>query len=182
MAITIIGNVGNVGYAIPMVSAVPTDVNLAYMLAWNPAAQALDYVAYTGNALGDFGVTRDLAVTRNLTVGGNSVLGDAVTDTVSIPGILTTTSAAPAVIPNVTGSLSTTGSLISTSGGSSALTGTQLSFTGTKVLGVRQTGWANLTGTPLKTTFATGSITLPQLAGIVMALQTDLTTHGIIGA
>jgi len=181
MAITIVGNVGNVGYAIPMVSAVPVDVNASYMLAWNPTLQALDYVAYTGNVLGDFGVTRDLAVTRNLTVGGNSTLGDAITDTVSVAGVLTTPSAAPAVIPNVSGNLSATGTLTSTSGGTAVLSGTQLTFAATKVLGVRQTGWTAMTGTPQKSTAATSTVTLAQLAGIVMALQADLITHGIIG-
>jgi hypothetical protein len=53
---------------------------------------------------------------------------------------------------------------------------------GTKVVGARDTGWTAMTGTPDESTsYATGTITLPQLAGRVMALQTALTTHGLIG-
>lgn len=51
-----------------------------------------------------------------------------------------------------------------------------------KVVGARDTGWTAMTGTPDKSTsYATGSVTLAQLAGRVMALQTALTTHGLIG-
>jgi hypothetical protein len=43
-----------------------------------------------------------------------------------------------------------------------------------------------MTGTPQRGTFATGSITLAQLAGVVMALQQDLGItaggHGLIDA
>lgn len=54
---------------------------------------------------------------------------------------------------------------------------------GTQVVGPRDTGWTAMTGTPDESTsYATGSVTLPQLAGRVMALQTALTTHGLIGA
>jgi hypothetical protein len=53
---------------------------------------------------------------------------------------------------------------------------------GTQVVGARDTGWTAMTGTPDKSTsYATGSVTLAQLAGRVMALQTALTTHGLIG-
>lgn len=44
------------------------------------------------------------------------------------------------------------------------------------------TGWGAPTGTPTRTTFATGSVTLPQLAERVKALIDDLTTQRIIGA
>lgn len=54
---------------------------------------------------------------------------------------------------------------------------------GTKVVGARDTGWTAMTGTPDESTaYATGTVTLAQLAGRVMALQTALTTHGLIGA
>lgn len=54
---------------------------------------------------------------------------------------------------------------------------------GQKVLGARDTGWTAMTGTPDEgTSYATGSVSLAQLAGRVMALQTALTTHGMIGA
>jgi hypothetical protein len=44
------------------------------------------------------------------------------------------------------------------------------------------TGWGAPTGTATRTTFATGSVTLPQLAERVKALIDDLTTKGVIGA
>jgi hypothetical protein len=44
-----------------------------------------------------------------------------------------------------------------------------------------QTGWAAPTGTADRTTFATGSVTLSELAERVKALIDDLTTHGLIG-
>lgn len=53
---------------------------------------------------------------------------------------------------------------------------------GTQVVGTRVTGWGAPTGTPTRSTFATGSVTLPQLAERVKALIDDLTTHGLIGA
>jgi len=55
---------------------------------------------------------------------------------------------------------------------------------GTKVIGARQTGWAAATGTATRTTFATSTVTLPQLAERVKALIDDLlpsTGHGLIG-
>jgi hypothetical protein len=51
-----------------------------------------------------------------------------------------------------------------------------------KVVGSRRTGWAASTGTATRTTFATTTVTLPQLAERVKALLDDLTTHGLIGA
>lgn len=51
-----------------------------------------------------------------------------------------------------------------------------------QVVGPRDTGWTAMTGTADEvTSYATSSITLAQLAGRVMALQTALTTHGLIG-
>jgi hypothetical protein len=50
-----------------------------------------------------------------------------------------------------------------------------------QVVTARQTGWTVMTGTPQRGTFATGSVTLAQLAGVVMALEQDLITHGLIG-
>jgi hypothetical protein len=52
-----------------------------------------------------------------------------------------------------------------------------------QVVGARDTGWTAMTGTADKvTSYATSTVTLAQLAGRVMALQTALTTHGLIGA
>lgn len=51
-----------------------------------------------------------------------------------------------------------------------------------QVVGARRTGWAAATGTATRTTFATGTVTLPQLAERVKALLDDLIAHGLIGA
>ena len=51
-----------------------------------------------------------------------------------------------------------------------------------QVVSDRRTGWAAPTGTATRTTFATSTVTLPQLAERVKALIDDLTTHGLIGA
>lgn len=167
MATTILSNVGNAAFALPMVQAYPVDVNLQYLLGWNPTQQALDYIPITVNSSGDLTVTRDLAVTRNAQING----------TLGVNGVLTTLLAAPAVIPALVGPVVVSGTpninLNSAAG--------QIQVNGTKTLGARQTGWAAMTGTPQRTTAATGTVTLPQLAGIVMALQADLITHGIIG-
>jgi len=54
---------------------------------------------------------------------------------------------------------------------------------GTQVLSTRDTGWTVFTGASNKvTSYATGSVTLIQLAERVAALQIALTTHGAIGA
>jgi hypothetical protein len=53
---------------------------------------------------------------------------------------------------------------------------------GTQVVSARDTGWTAMTGSTDKATaYATGTVTLAQLAGRVMALQAALTTHGLIG-
>lgn len=53
---------------------------------------------------------------------------------------------------------------------------------GVKLLGARDTGWTAFTGTASKGGFATSTVTLPQLAQVVKALQDALTAHGIVGA
>lgn len=53
---------------------------------------------------------------------------------------------------------------------------------GNQVLSTRKTGWGAPTGTATRSTFATGTVTLPQLAERVKALIDDLTSHGMIGA
>ena len=76
---------------------------------------------------------------------------------------------------NITGP---TGSL-----GTHDFTGGSYKMSSLQVLGVRSTGWTAMTGAADKaTTYAVGSVTLPQLAGRVKALQDALTTHGLIGA
>jgi hypothetical protein len=58
----------------------------------------------------------------------------------------------------------------------------RLLLNSTQVLRERITGWGAPTGTATRTTFATSSVTLSQLAERVHALIDDLTTHGLIGA
>jgi hypothetical protein len=56
-------------------------------------------------------------------------------------------------------------------------------FVGTnQVVSARRTGWAVPTGTATRATFATSTVTLPQLAERVKGLIDDLTAHGLIGA
>lgn len=55
--------------------------------------------------------------------------------------------------------------------------------TGTKVVGARETGYIAMTGTANKATvYDVATVTLPQLAARVAALQASITTHGLIGA
>ncbi len=58
----------------------------------------------------------------------------------------------------------------------------RVQIAGTQVLAGRQTGWAAPTGTATRTTFATSTVTLPQLAERVKGLIDDLIAHGLIGA
>lgn len=51
----------------------------------------------------------------------------------------------------------------------------------TQLVSTRKTGWIAATGTATRTTFITGSVTLPVLAEHVKALIDDLISHGLIG-
>lgn len=53
---------------------------------------------------------------------------------------------------------------------------------GTKVVGIRETGWGTPSGTADKTTFATSTVTLEELAKRVKAVIDALRVHGLIGA
>lgn len=164
MAIQVIGNVGNKGYALPMVDAYPVDVNSQQLLAWNPVEQALDYVPYAGNALGDFTVMRDLAVTRNSVFTGNATVnGNLLANTLG-------TASGPTI------------SILNTISVAGGVNSTGYSVGAAAVVGSRKTGWVAPTGTATRTTFDTAAVTLPQLAERVKALLDDLTTHGLIGA
>lgn len=66
--------------------------------------------------------------------------------------------------------------------GPNLASGKTLRVNSTQVVTARQTGWAAATGTPTRTSFATSTVTLPQLAERVKALIDDLITHGLIGA
>jgi hypothetical protein len=50
-----------------------------------------------------------------------------------------------------------------------------------QVVGARRLGWATPTGTNKRTTYATTTVTLEELAQVVKALIIDLEAHGLIG-
>lgn len=75
-----------------------------------------------------------------------------------------------------------TGDVLLNAGWLKAATGYGVKVAGTQVLTNRQTGWTAATGTATRTSFATSSVTLPNLAQAVKALIDDLLTHGLIGA
>ncbi|MFQ5753079.1 MAG: hypothetical protein ACE5HI_13895, partial [bacterium] len=84
-------------------------------------------------------------------------------------------------------SVSTGGTAISLSGSSPIIlmtdSGGQILIGALKVLAARKTGWAAPTGTSTRTTFATSTVTLVQLAERVKALLEDLGStsgHGLI--
>ena len=52
---------------------------------------------------------------------------------------------------------------------------------GDQVVGARRLGWATPTGTNKRTTYATTTVTLEELAQVVKALIIDLEAHGLIG-
>ncbi len=58
----------------------------------------------------------------------------------------------------------------------------QLLMNEVPVVTTRRTGWGQPTGTATRAGFATGSVTLQQLAERVKALIDDLTAHGLIGS
>lgn len=65
--------------------------------------------------------------------------------------------------------------------GANLASGKILSIAGTPVVGARATGWAAATGTATRTTFATSTVTLEELAQRVKGLIDDLIGHGLIG-
>lgn len=72
---------------------------------------------------------------------------------------------------------------IDSSGNFDLQAGGVVRISGTQVVGARDTGWTAMTGSPDKATaYATGTITLAQLAGRVAFLQSALTAHGLIGS
>lgn len=68
------------------------------------------------------------------------------------------------------------------SGNMNVVAGKVYKVNNVQVVAARRTGWEAATGTTTRTTFATGSVTVSQLAERVKALLDDLTTHGLIGA
>ena len=68
------------------------------------------------------------------------------------------------------------------SGGITVDTGNSYKVNNVAVVGATKTGWTAATGTATRTTFATATVTLEQLAQRVKALLDDLISHGLIGA
>ena len=58
----------------------------------------------------------------------------------------------------------------------------KLSINGNQVVSARKTGWTAATGTATRSSFATSTVSLAQLAEAVKALLDDLISHGLIGA
>lgn len=164
MAIQIIGNVGNVGHALPMVSAYPTDINDQYVLAWDPVQQALNYVPFIVDTLGSVSILKDLAVGEDLAVVGGATVGAGL----AVTGATTSTAAitagvgaqAAALVPGLV---------------------PILSLAGTQVVALRKQGWVEMTGATSRATKDVATVTLPELAALFHALQVDLIAHGLIG-
>jgi hypothetical protein len=71
---------------------------------------------------------------------------------------------------------------VTDSGAINIPTGGLYAINNTQVVGARNTGWTAMTGTLNENTaYASGTITLVQLAERVNAIQAALTTHGLIG-
>jgi hypothetical protein len=85
----------------------------------------------------------------------------------------------PLTIIRSTGVISMTKGLSVTSNINATAT---FSVAATQVVSTRKTGWTVATGTPSRATYATSTVGLATLAGVVMALETDLIAHGLIGA
>lgn len=81
------------------------------------------------------------------------------------------------------GGLSVGNANVATDPGAGGITASHHDVGSNQVVGARVTGYTAMTGTPDKATaYATSTVTLAQLAGRMMQLQADLTTHGLIGA
>lgn len=85
--------------------------------------------------------------------------------------------------PGIKASATTLVARLADDSADTAMQATQFQVSGTKVVGARDTGWSAFTGTTNKgTSYATGTVTLAQLAERVAAMQAALTTHGLLGA
>jgi hypothetical protein len=74
-----------------------------------------------------------------------------------------------------------TGDVLVNAGWLRAATSYGLKVNAVQVVTGRQTGWTAATGTATRTSFATSSVTLANLAQAVKAVIDDLITHGLIG-
>lgn len=115
----------------------------------------------------------------------NSVAAVALTGTTSVTSPLfgTTTAVSPVIQRNSVTQVTFNSLVANFAGDVDLASGKVFKVNATQVTGARITGYTAMTGSPDKATaYATGSVTLPQLAGRVAQIQADLTTHGLIGA
>ena len=116
---------------------------------------------------------------------GHAVIGDqAGTVRLFIPSTgVVGIGGATASQPGIKASSTTLVARLADDSADTAMQATQFQVSGTKVVGARDTGWTAFTGTTNKnTSYATGTVTLVQLAERVAAMQAALTTHGLLGA
>lgn len=94
MTVNIWGNVGNQGYALPMVKLTPFDTTTKQVLGWNPTEQALDYLplevdSTTGNVTASGNMT--IPAGHHYRVDGNQVVGNRRTGWTAATGTATRT-------------------------------------------------------------------------------------------
>ncbi len=148
---------------------------------------------------GGAGVTGNAVIGGTLNVGGTTTLGNsAVNGTLNVSGatmFAAALSASGSVVfgldldvgnnTDIGGTLTVLGTtaLANMTAAGFINATTEFRVATIKVVGARNTGWTAMTGTPDESTaYATSTVTLPQLAGRVAAIQAALTTHGLLGA
>ena len=124
------------------------------------------------------------AVTNAMTFGNASFVWSNVFATQITSTILDSGAASDLVLKRNNVTQLTLGSLLATFAGDiDVASGKVYKVNATQVVGPRVTGYAAMTGSANKATvYDTATVTLAQLAGRIMQLQADLTTHGLIGA
>lgn len=142
-----------------------TRINCAWGIDFLPSAGVTD-ATFTGGAFRSTGFTVD---------GNGRVLAAAnVASTSPTSGSLVVTGGI-GISGDVVGGAGFHGTFLSVASGNS------VRVNNIQVVSDRRTGWTAATGTATRTTFATGSVTLPQLAERTKALIDDLIAHGLIG-
>ena len=170
-------------------------LNLARTVQFNTGALTLQRAARIEAPTYSFVAASTLATAVTLNISGAPVAGTNATVTNSIGfkigagavGAGTVNAYglfvdAPTGAANNYAAAFNTGDVLVNAGWLKAATGYGVKVNGVAVLSSRRTGWTAATGTATRTSFATGSVTLPNLAAAVKALIDDLVAHGLIGA